>query len=100
MGSYNRVEGGVCAEEKESLFIVKREKRGSKRVYQRAVEKKIHLTIKVTTNGTSILCREKGWEEVNGTRLPIFEQVDDQEQLSSTFDIGYVEEYKNKESVH
>ena len=73
MGSCDRVEGGVCAEKGKSVSIVKRGKRGGEGVHQRAVEKRIYLAIKVTTNDTSILCREKGWEEVDGIRLLIFE---------------------------
>jgi len=78
MGSYNRSKGGACTEEREGLSIIKRRKGGSKGVHQRIVKKRIYLVIKVTTNSASILCREKGWEEVDGTGLPIFEQVDDQ----------------------
>jgi len=47
--------------------------RGSERVYLRANEEGIYLTIKVTTDCTSILCRKEGWEEEEGTRLSVFE---------------------------
>ena len=69
MGPYNRVKERVCTKERESVSVIKRGKRGSKRVYQRAVEKQIHPAIKVTTNSASILCRKKGWEEENGPEL-------------------------------
>jgi len=38
-------------------------------IHQGIVEKKIHQTFEVTSNGTGILCREEGWEEENGARL-------------------------------
>ena len=79
MGSCDRVEGGVYAEKGKSVSIVKRGKREDEGVHQRAVEKRIYLAIKVTTNDAGILCREKGWEEVDSIRLLIFEQVNNQE---------------------
>ena len=41
--------------------------------YKGAIEKGVYSAVKVTTDGASILCREEGWEEEDGTRLPIFE---------------------------
>jgi len=34
------------------------------------------LTIKVTTNITSVLCAEERWKEEDGAGLSIFEQLD------------------------
>jgi len=73
MGLCNRSKERVYTEEGKSLSAVKRRERGGKRVHQRAVVKRIHPAIKVTTNGAGILCRKKGWEEANGVGLPIFE---------------------------
>jgi len=73
VGSCDRVKGEVCAKKGKGLSVVKGGKRGGKRVHQRIVEKRIYLTVKVTTNSAGILYREKGWEKVDGTRLPIFE---------------------------
>jgi len=73
MRSCDRSEGEVCTEEEKGLSVVKGGKRESKGVHQKAVEKKIYLAIKVTTNSAGILCREKGWEEVDGIELLIFE---------------------------
>jgi len=39
----------------------------------RAAKKEVYLTIQVTTDGTGIFCKKEGWEEVDGTRLPVFE---------------------------
>jgi len=73
MGLCDRGEGRVCAKEGEGLPTVKGGKRGGERVYQRAIMERIYLTVKITTDSASILCRKKGWEEVDGTGLPIFE---------------------------
>ena len=69
MGLYNRYEGGVCTKKREGISIVEgREGRGV-RVHIGATEERIHLTLKVTSNGTSIPCRKEGWEEVDGVGL-------------------------------
>ena len=73
MGPCNRDERGVCTKEGESVSIVKRRKRGSKRVCSKAVKEGVYLTVQVTTDSTSIFCRKEGWEEADGTRLLIFE---------------------------
>jgi len=59
VGSCDRSEGGVCAEEGKGLPIVKGEKRGSKRVHLGVAKKRVHLTIEITTDSTGILCGEK-----------------------------------------
>jgi len=59
IGSCDRHEEGVCTEEGESIPIVERRKRRGKGICKGAVMKRIYLAIKVTTNGTSILCREE-----------------------------------------
>jgi len=69
MGLCNRSKGGVCTKKGESISIVERIKRGSKGVYLRTTEEGVYLTIKVTTDNTSILCGEKGWKEENGLKL-------------------------------
>jgi len=73
MGSRDRYKGGVCTKKRKGISIVERGKGGSKRICKGAVEKKIYLTIKVTTDGTSILCREEEWKEVDGARLQVSE---------------------------
>ena len=69
MGSYDRIKGRVCTEEGKSLPVVKGRKRGSEGVHLRTAEEGIYPSVKITSNGTSILCRKEGWEEVDGTRL-------------------------------
>ena len=65
----DRSKEGVCAKEGESVSVIKRRKRGGEGVYSEAAEKGIYLAIKVTTNGTGILCRKERWKEMDGTRL-------------------------------
>ena len=69
----DRDKRGVCTEEGESVSIVKGKERGSKGVCSRVVKKGIYLTVQITTDGTGIFCRKKGWEKADGTRLLIFE---------------------------
>jgi len=73
MGPCDRDKREVCTEERESVSIVEKRKGGSKGVCPRAVKEGVYPTIQITTNGTGIFCREKGWEEADGTRLLIFE---------------------------
>ena len=56
---------------KDIPFVERRKGRGE-RVCKGTAEKKIYLAVQITTNGTSILCWEEGWEEEDGIRLPIF----------------------------
>ena len=60
MEPYNRGERRICAEKEKGLSIVEGEKGGGERVDQRAVVERIYLTIKITIDSTSILCREEG----------------------------------------
>ena len=55
-------------------FVLRKEK-GSEGVYSEADKKEVYLTDKVTTDYTSILCREEGWKEEDGTRLLVPEWV-------------------------
>jgi len=73
MGPCNRDKRGVCTKKGESISIVKGRKGGSKGVCPEAVKEGVYLTVQITTDGTGIFCREKEWEEADGTRLPIFE---------------------------
>ena len=59
--SHNRHEGRVCAKEGKGISIVKERKRRSERVYQGTIEERVYLTLKVTSNSASILCRKERW---------------------------------------
>ena len=59
MGPYNRDKRRICTKEGKNVSIVEEGKGGDERVYQRAVAEKIYPTIKITTDGTGILCRKK-----------------------------------------
>ena len=61
IGSCDKCEGRVCAEEGEDVSVVKGGERGGKRICERTVEKRIHLAVKVTTNSAGVLHRKEGW---------------------------------------
>ena len=69
MGLCNRGKREVCAKKRKDVSIVKRRKRGGERVYLRTTEEEVYLTIQITTDGTNILCGEKGWKEKDGPGL-------------------------------
>ena len=71
VGSCNRCKGRVCSEEGEGVSTIKRREEGGEDVYRRTVKKRIYLTIKVTTDGASVLCKEKRWKKENGPGLSI-----------------------------
>jgi len=73
MRSCNRSQGMICTEERESISLIKRRKRRSKGVHSETDEEGVYKTVKIATNSTGILCREKRWKEKDGTRLLIFE---------------------------
>jgi len=59
LGSRNRVERGIYTKERESVFIVKRRKRGGTSIYGRSIAKEVHSSLQITTNITSTLCGKK-----------------------------------------
>ena len=63
--SCNRNERGVHAKKRKGISIVKE----GKKVCKRTTEKGIHIAIQVTANGTSVLHRQEGWKEENGSGL-------------------------------
>ena len=78
MGSHHRFQGRFCAKEEEDISVIEnREGRGIE-ICERSIEEGIHLTIKVITNITSILCTEEEWEKEDGARLSILEQLNNQ----------------------
>jgi len=60
VGPCNRVERGVYAKKRESVFLVKRGKRGSAIICGRSIAKRVHSSLQITTNVTSTLCGKKG----------------------------------------
>jgi len=69
VGPCDRSEGRICTKKKEGVPVAKRGKRGGEGVYKETAEERIHMTIKVTTDDTGILCRKEGWEEEEGSGL-------------------------------
>ena len=61
LGSCDRYEGEICAKERKGVSVVKRRERGGVRVHSRIIEERVHQTLKVISNGTSVFCREEGW---------------------------------------
>ena len=50
-------------------MLVKRRKRRSKEVHLGADKEEVYKTIKITTDGPSILCGEEEWKEEDGVGL-------------------------------
>ena len=71
VGSCNRCKEDVCTKKREDISIVKRGKRRSKRICKGAIEKRIYPTVKVTTDGTGILCGEEEQKEKDSVRLQV-----------------------------
>jgi len=69
MGSHDRNKEGICAKKRKSVLIVKRGMRRGEGVCLRTAKEGVYLTIKITTDGTGILCGKEGWKEKDGTRL-------------------------------
>ena len=89
MKSYYKFQRRICSEKEEDIPIVKNREREGTGIYEGLVEKRIYLTIKVTTDVTGVFCTEEGWEKEDGIRLLIFGQLDGQEQLSIATDIRF-----------
>ena len=85
---------------KREIFFVKNRGRKDSGIFERSAEKEIYLTIKITTDITNILCAEEEWEEEDSTELQIFEQLDNQEQLSIATDFRFNRLYREKEDIH
>jgi len=59
LGPCNRVERGVYPKKRESVFLIKREKRGSAIICRRPIAKRVHSSLQITANVTSTLCGKK-----------------------------------------
>ena len=59
MGPCYQYEERICAEKGEDVLAVKKEKERNAWVYIRIIEKRVHQTLKVVSNSTSVLCRKK-----------------------------------------
>jgi len=69
LGPCHQHEGGIYAKEGESIPVVKRREREGTEIHTGATEERVHPALQVASNGTSVLCRKKGWEKENGVRL-------------------------------
>jgi len=73
MGLYNRSQKRIYTKKRESVSLIKRRKRRSKKVHSGTDEEEVYKTIKIAKDSTSILCGEERWKEEDGTKLLIFE---------------------------
>ena len=69
--SCNRYKERVHTKKEKGILTVERRKRGGIRVHTGTTEKRIHLTLKIASDGTSILCRKEGWEKEDGVGLSV-----------------------------
>jgi len=79
LGPRHRIERRVHAKEGEGVFTVERGKGRGTSICRGSIKERIHLTLQVTSNVTSILCSKKGWHTEDGTRLSTHKLVDNKE---------------------
>ena len=65
MALHDRNKEEICAEKRESVSIVKRRMRRDEGVCSRAAKEGVYPTVKVTTDGTGILCGKEGQCQVH-----------------------------------
>jgi len=70
LGSRDRVKRRLCAKEGESVFFIKRRKRGGTSIRRRPTEEGIHLTIQIIPNIAGTFHSKKGWKAKNSAGLP------------------------------
>jgi len=61
LGPCDRVERGVYAKERESIFVIERGERESTSICGGSIAKRVHPSLQITANVTSTLCGKKGW---------------------------------------
>ena len=76
LGPCHRIEGRVHTKKGKGIFTVEREKGGGTSICRGSIKERIHPTLQVTPNITSILCGKKEWHMENGTRLLTYKPVD------------------------
>ena len=79
LGLHHRIERRVHAKEEKGIFTVERRKGRGTSICGGSIKERIHPTLQVTSNVTSILCSKKGWHTEDGTRLSIHKLVDNKE---------------------
>ena len=60
MGPCNRVERGICTKEEKSIFTVKRKKEKDTSICKGSTVRRIHSTVKISTDLTSPFCSKEG----------------------------------------
>ena len=77
MGLYYKSQKIFCAKEEENISIVKNREGRDTRVCEESAKKKVYLTIKITTDITSVLYIKEGQKKEDSTGLQIYEQLND-----------------------
>ena len=77
MGLYYKSQKRFCAKEEKNISIVKNREGRDTRVCEESAKKKVYLTIKITTDITSVLYTKEGQKKENSTGLQIYEQLND-----------------------
>ena len=97
---YDRVKRGICTKGGESVFTVKRKKGGGTSICGGSTVKRIHLTIKITTDLTSPFYSKEEQQEKNGIRLLLYKPVDSKEQVPLTPNCRYPGWSRKEEGIH
>ena len=90
LGPCDRIEGRVYAEEGKGIFVIKRRKGESTSVHGESIVKRVHSTLQITANVTSVFCGKKGRQKEDSTRLSPYKPVDNKKtnihcHLSQTY---------------
>ena len=96
----NRVKRGICTKEEESVFIIKREKRGGTGICGGLTVKGIYSAIKIAIDLTSLFFSKEEWKKKNSTRLLLCKLVDGKEWVPPTPNCRYPRQSRKKEGVH
>jgi len=76
MKQCNWVKEWICIKEGKGIFVVKERERRYSWIYWRTIDEGVYQILEVTSNGTSVFCSKKEWEEAYGIKLQIFKWTD------------------------
>ena len=89
LGLCHRVKGRIYTEKGKGVLTVQREKEGGTSICRKPAKERIHLTVQVTPNVTSILHSKERWHTENGAGLLTHKSVDDKEWVPLTSYCGH-----------
>jgi len=96
----HRAKRRVYTKKGEGILTIERRKRGSTKIHRRPIEERIHSTLQITPNITSILCSKKGWHMEDSAGLLTLKPVDDKEWIPSTSHCRYIGRSRKEEGVY